>query len=270
MHQQKRYMGLEGKRILIADDVEMNQYLVRRLVESWGCIVDIAGDGMTAVEKAANHAFDLVLMDIQMPVIDGIEATRQIRRLPDEKKSSIPIVALTANASKEDHQAYLNAGMDDCLRKPFEEALLFDIVFKNIYKRQGDNMNVNSLQADTASLAAEHQTKGYDLSTIESLSGGDRSFIPRMMQLFLDTVPGVLQQIQSAADNQQWPELSKAAHKLKATIDAMGIAALKQDIRTLESKAKTGEDPELLAGLVARTVQVMHETMAEVKRDHAL
>ncbi|HRE51232.1 MAG TPA: response regulator [Flavitalea sp.] len=270
MHQQKRYKELEGKRILIADDVEMNQYLVRQLVESWGCIVDIAGDGMTTVEKAANNDFDLVLMDIQMPVIDGVEAARHIRSLPDKRRSSIPIVALTANASKEDHQAYLNAGMNDCLRKPFEEPALFEIVFKHIYKSPDDNMNTISSQTHADFPAAERQIKSYDLSAMESLSGGDNSFIPRMMKLFLDTAPVVLQQIRATADNKQWLELSKAAHKLKATIDSMGIKALKQDIRTLESKAKAGEDPELLVDLAGKTIRVMDEVMAEVKSDYSL
>ena len=91
-----QFTGLENKRILVVEDVELNQFLARHIMESWGCVVKIAENGALAVEHIDNDDFDLVLMDIQMPVMDGIQATRQIREMKDDYKASIPIVALTA------------------------------------------------------------------------------------------------------------------------------------------------------------------------------
>src|SRR5919112_5565181 len=119
----RKYVGLEDKRILVVEDVEMNQHLARHIMESWGCVVEIAENGSMAVEKVTNFDYDLVLMDIQMPVMDGVEATKQIRKMNDGNKAGIPIVALTANAMKSECDTYLEIGMNDCMAKPFEEPM---------------------------------------------------------------------------------------------------------------------------------------------------
>lgn len=270
MLHQNEYKGLEGTRILIVDDVEMNQYLARQILESWGCIVEVAENGLQAVETVSAADFVLVLMDIQMPVMDGIESTLRIRALADRERASTPIVALTANASKENCEAYIKAGMNDCLRKPFTETSLFQIVLKNSNKRQKENMNTASMQTNNNPLFVPSQKKRYDLSIMESISTGDQSFVLKMLQLFLETVPPSLQKIQLAVDSGQWPELSKLAHKLKATIDSMGIVELKEDIRTIELKAKTSESPDLLSALSGKVVLTMNEVMTEVKKDYSL
>jgi signal transduction histidine kinase/CheY-like chemotaxis protein len=112
-----------GKRVLLAEDNEMNQILAENILTSVGFEVDIAGDGTEAVEKVASKEagyYDIILMDIQMPQMDGYEATNRIRALADEKKAGIPIVAVTANAFKEDRQSALGAGMNGHLSKPYD------------------------------------------------------------------------------------------------------------------------------------------------------
>lgn len=117
---------------MVVEDVELNQYLARHIMESWGCEVEIVENGQLAVDRIQESDYDLVLMDIQMPVMDGMEATKMIRSMQDELKSTVPIVALTANAQKKDCDAYLQLGMNDCLAKPFEEPALYKTVTKNI------------------------------------------------------------------------------------------------------------------------------------------
>lgn len=245
-----QYIGLENKKILVAEDVELNQYLARHIMESWGCKVEIAENGALAVEKLKAQDFDLVLMDIQMPVMDGMEATRQIRKMTDEKKSTVPVVAFTANATEHEYDQYKQAGMNDCMRKPFEEASLFELINRNICK----NKNVAL----------------YDLTMVEAISGGDRSFVTKMVQLFLDTVPATLNDIDQSLKAKEWAALGRHAHKLKSTIDSMGIISLKQDIRSIESNGKAGTNLDEMPGLVSKVKRVIHEVMEQVRRDHQI
>src|ERR1700712_1481160 len=103
----QKFKGLENKRILVVEDVELNQYLARHIMESWGCVVNVVENGQKAVEKIKIDNYDLVLMDIQMPVMDGIEATKQIRSMDDSVKASTPIIALTANAMPKEIEIYI-------------------------------------------------------------------------------------------------------------------------------------------------------------------
>lgn len=259
----QKYVGLENKKILVVEDVELNQHLARHIMESWGCVVEIAENGSLAVEKVKTNEYDLVLMDIQMPVMDGMEATRQIRGMNDEQKAAVPIVALTANAMKSECDTYLELGMNDCMAKPFEEPMLFKTVSKNIKK--GIVMNNFSATVETGPL----QTGGklYDLSMVETISGGDKSFVQRMLQLFLDTVPATLADIKNTCDKSEWLALSKHAHKLKSTIDSLNINSLKQDIRSIESSAKSNGDPGELKMLTQRVLSVMDDVIRQVRAD---
>ena len=119
---------LTGCRLLLAEDNELNQEIAVTILEEAGCIVDVASDGAEAVEKvqrSADNPYDLVLMDIQMPVMDGIEATKAIRAMAEPKLARLPIVAMTANAFEEDRQRVLSAGMNGHLGKPIDVDKLF-------------------------------------------------------------------------------------------------------------------------------------------------
>ncbi|MCQ2613688.1 MAG: ATP-binding protein [Treponemataceae bacterium] len=121
----------KGKRILLVEDNLMNQEIAVDLLEDAGFVVDVVSDGLECVKKIKKMTecmYDLILMDIQMPVMDGYEATRQIRRIRDKKKSSVPIIAVTANAFEEDKAKALAAGMNGHLAKPIDLNLLFETI----------------------------------------------------------------------------------------------------------------------------------------------
>src|SRR5450755_3400118 len=156
---------LFGKTILVAEDVEMNQQLIRHILESSGAQVVIAKNGAEALEQVRNQIFDCVIMDVQMPEMDGIQATEKIRGLEDPLLCAIPIIALTANCQPEDLMKYEQAGMDDYLAKPIVEAHLLDAILSN---SGGSNANKNSSLSSV-------DNKLYDLTMIRSVSGGDHA-----------------------------------------------------------------------------------------------
>ncbi|WP_133257085.1 ATP-binding protein [Hymenobacter edaphi] len=117
--------ALRGRRLLLVEDNDINRLVVRMLLEEWGAELDEAEDGPEGLALATAHAYDAVMMDIQMPGMSGLEATAAIRALPDARRAQVPILALTANAFQSDTEQYLAAGMNDCIAKPFEEAELY-------------------------------------------------------------------------------------------------------------------------------------------------
>lgn len=120
----------EGKRVLLVEDMEMNQILASTILNEMGCDVEVADNGKIAVEKVKNAYFDVILMDIQMPVMNGYEAAKVIRDLPDDKYKKIPIIAMTANAFDEDRQKAIESGMNGHLGKPIEIDKLRETLLK--------------------------------------------------------------------------------------------------------------------------------------------
>jgi CheY-like chemotaxis protein len=262
------FKSLGRRRVLVAEDVELNQLLARHIMESWGFEVMIADNGKKAVQALKQEDFDLVLMDIQMPEMDGIEATRSIRALSNSKKAAIPIVALTANALKGDSEKYIVAGMNDYLSKPFTEEQLFTVIQRNIQPPVMEN-NTEPLPANQPAAGKGAQSL-YDLSMVRAVSGGDEGFIKKMVQLFVETAPPTVEELQQALQGQQWDRVGKLAHKLKSTIDSMGISTLKDEIRTIESNGKHQQHTEAIPALVQKVAEVVTACIGQLKADFSL
>ena len=126
---------MEGKRILLAEDNDLNAEIAIELLAEQKIITDRAEDGaecLDKLEKADSGYYDMILMDIQMPVMDGYDAAARIRRMKDEKKASIPIIAMTANAFAEDRQKAISMGMNDHVAKPIDMNVLLPVIAKHI------------------------------------------------------------------------------------------------------------------------------------------
>jgi PAS domain S-box-containing protein len=292
IRQETDYKSLGHRKILVAEDVELNQYLARHILESWEFEVLIVNNGLEAIHALEQSSFDCILMDVQMPEMDGIEATQHIRRLPDPVKASIPIIALTANALKGDSEKYLAAGMNDYLAKPFDEERLFQVIYRNLayYKTPvGTTLAaiaaINAADADPTLPAGTSSTDNpfqnnnnsnsmtpansrlYDLSMVQSVSGGDEGFIKKMVALFIETVPQNVQDLKKALQEENWDQVGKTAHKLKSTIDSMGIKSLRQEIRTVEANAKQKESLEEVPVLIGTIDSVIRECIVQLQAE---
>jgi CheY-like chemotaxis protein/HPt (histidine-containing phosphotransfer) domain-containing protein len=247
---------LDAKKILVAEDVELNQHLAKHILEARGAAVAIANNGHEALQLVQENFFDCILMDVQMPEMDGIKATQCIRQLTDPAKASVPIIALTANVHRDDIQKYREAGMNDYLAKPFDESGLLLVILRNqLYMNNGKDQSSDHLGPQL-----------YDLSMIQSMSGGDEGFLKKMIRLFIETVPQNVKELTAAVSAENWEQTSKMAHKLKSTVDSMGIKSIRDDIRLVESNAKQQKDLAEIPNLVHKIEAVIHDCIEQLQR----
>lgn len=230
------YKSLKDLRIMVAEDWELNQFLVQYILESWGCQVTMVNNGLEAINKLKTTPIDLILMDIHMPEMDGIAATKKIRSSRNPNIAGIPIIALTANALKRDQQHYLEIGMNGCVTKPYTEEKLFYVISKiinpdSIIAAGHKPEVVQEVEPDFI----EQSSLLYDLSFINEFAKGDTSFIKKMITVFVDSMVVELKQMVAAEEAQDYELVSRVAHKMKSAIDGLGILSLKQVIREVEN-----------------------------------
>ncbi len=277
------FKDLESIRILVAEDVELNQFLVRHILEGWGCEVTIVANGKDAVDSVRKHHYDLILMDIQMPEMDGITATKLIRALniPEKPvvdkstitkkirtinakdKSSIPIIALTANALKGDGNKYLSIGMDGYITKPYTEEKLFTVI--NQIVKTNDKFRLKLTPSGGKGqydiVVENKEEKLFDLSMINIIGKDDPAFVKKIISIFLDTMPTSLANLMKASDEKNYEQVAKVAHKMKSSIDSMGITPLKDIIRELETVTEGNERTEFLLETVKNTMNKVFTQM---------
>ncbi|MDX2303886.1 MAG: PAS domain S-box protein [Microscillaceae bacterium] len=248
--------SLQNIRVLLVEDNEMNQLFARTLLEEWGTLVDIAEDGKIAIEKVQKNVYDIILMDMQLPLINGLEATQYIRQ---EINTQVPIIALTANAIKGDEDRCLQAGMNDYISKPFEPTKLFRKINKFIHLPSSvlPNPPVATQNAKNSEIMETQTTpdKLYDLSKFEK-SFKNRDTIINLIQIFLEETPGLLREINTNYSQGELIQVAYHAHTLKASLDLLQIESLSEDIRTIEKLAKAQENDETLGSLIEKLNQV--------------
>lgn len=273
------YRLIGEKRILIAEDVELNQFIARQILESWGMEVAVAANGRIAVEMVKQQHFDLILMDIQMPEMDGIEATELIRKLDDPQLSNIPIIALTANALKGDNHLYFQAGMNDYITKPYTEEKLYSVLSKFLppnplgvapLKEIAKPVNRILIEEDQNLLTNTiEEGQLYDLTMVRQIGKGNPDFIGKMVSLFLDQLPTDIVKLREFSENNEWDSLSKLAHRMKPSIEGMGIHSLKTIIRELETRSRNNEtirDTEMKK-LVVFTCETMEKVLVQLRQE---
>ena len=213
--------------ILLVEDNDINRLYAKSILKNWNCQVDIAENGLVAIEKVKNNLYDVVLMDVQMPVMDGYEATRAIR-LMDAPKKDTPIVALTANATKTDVEKCLASGMNDYLPKPFTP--------DDLHRKIVDDLKIKG--RDKQEEKSRSKKYRYDLSYLRSISNDNEDFIKEMMQTFVQTIPGILQEMKTCLMDKNWEKLSKLAHQVKPSFTLMGIHDLRTTILYIEENGR--------------------------------
>ena len=227
-------------KILVAEDGQSNRRLLEALLQKWGHQVRFAFNGLEVLSQLASDDFDVVLMDIEMPQMDGLEATRRIRRLSDGKRR-VPIVALTAHAMAGDEQRCLAAGMDGYVCKPIRAADLSRV----LYDLASSGGRVTDDVAEKAEYPPEMGMNGVDLDAAREALGGDEDLLRIIVSAFLDESPKLLDSLQNAAKSVDMDGLRMAAHALKGAIRYFGETDAYRLAYELESGANAGQIEDL-------------------------
>jgi PAS domain S-box-containing protein len=243
---------LKGRKVLVVDDNEMNRLVASVILNSYGAIITEAVNGNEAIEVLNRQPVDMVLMDIQMPVKNGYEATREIRA----SGINTPIIALTANAIKGESEKCLAAGMNDYLNKPFEERDLIEVISKWLGSKLPEIVEKPAEQAGSAL---------FDLSKLRGIANGNVAFVKKMIQLFMDQTPPSVAAMEAAYQANDFESVSKIAHRIKPSIDNMGIVSLKNDIREIELQAVEYQQSERLFKLIDHVKKVIEMVVDNLK-----
>jgi len=237
-------------RVLLAEDSLVNQKLAVGLLEKHGHAVVVANDGREAIAAMESGEFDLVLMDVQMPHVDGFEATAAIRAAEARSGGHVPVIAMTAHAMKGDREKCLEAGMDDYVAKPVRARTLFGTIRKVLDAGNPPHPSPAPAGEEDAAVDWAHALEGVQ---------GDSDLLREVVRAFLEESPGMLASIREAVAKGRADELRRASHTLKSTLRLFGQLPAFRHARKLE---ELGE-----AGAVDRAGQVLaalEESLARV------
>ena len=239
-----------GFRILVVEDNQVNQALVLRMLEKMGHAAVLAENGKQAISLLASGSFDLVFMDVQMPEMDGLTATRNIRESEKQTGTHIPIIAMTAHAMKGDKERCLEAGMDGYIAKP-------------VSSREIEEMIAKALDAKTEETPPQGRPATWEPTKALERVDGDEKLLREIVTIFLEETPKLLDRLRRGIEEDNSKAVETAAHSLKGELSYLGMPGISQKARELEEMGRNrnlkhaGE----LSGVLETEVSVLAEQL---------
>ena len=203
-------------RILVVEDIVLNQLLMKTILEDFGFTCDIAGNGKIAIDKLKTNTYDAILMDLQMPIMNGFKSTEYIRKT---MLSHIPIIALTADVTTVDLAKCTVAGMNDYIAKPVDERLLYNKIVGLVKKAQQDNVE----QLPEISNPKTKKMKCIDLDYLSLRTKSNPELMMQMISLYLEQTPPLISAMKQSLEDKDWKLLYSAVHKMIPSFSIMGI-----------------------------------------------
>jgi hypothetical protein len=259
------FIDLSGNQVLIVEDHHVNQIVTRELLlVKWKDLkIDIASNGKIAIDMVKKKKYDIILMDILMPEMNGYEATQFIRESCRPPVSDIPILAMTAFASKDDHEKCLNAGMNDYLSKPFTPDGLY-LKVTNLLAPSFAKKTSSELQAPPEDQPSE--TRNLDLTYFNSLTEGNSSLRSQVAGLMLKETPEELALLQDFFKNKNWDGVQNIAHKLKSSQTFMGLHQIGSTLNEIENSAMEQTNLDKLGPKIEQVFEAFSKGLKDLKK----
>jgi PAS domain S-box-containing protein len=255
-------LKMRSYRCLVAEDNPVNQKLVLKMLSFAGHSTELASTGQEAVQMASAQSFDVILMDVQMPGMDGLEATALIRESERGTDSHVPILAMTAHAMPGDRERCLRAGMDGYLSKPVRIADLLRAV-DHFASRAESAFEQDALELQVGDTGSKRMGE-LDYSAALARVGGDSDLLEELAGMFLEEYPKLLEEIRRGLGEQNATVASNAAHQLKGLLAQFGAETARQAAYAVEQPARQGD-----IAATRQNLQILEEAMRRVHPDLA-
>jgi len=240
-------------KVLVVEDIALNQLLMKTLLDDFGFEHDIADNGRIAIEKLHKKSYDIILMDLHMPEMNGFEATEYIR---GKMNSHIPIIALTADVTTADLAKCTAVGMNDYISKPLDEKLLYDKIIELLKDRESNDP-----------LPAK-KPEYVDLTSLKRRTKGDRELMMEMISLYIEQTPPLIKQMKQGVHDKDWGSVYSAAHKLIPSFSIMGMHQDFEDTaKKIQEHSGTQKHLEEVNPLVLQLEEVCCEACRELEEE---
>ena len=250
---------IKNIKILVVEDIALNQLLMKTLLDDYGFERDIAANGKIAIEKLKEKSYDIILMDLQMPEMNGFEATDYIR---NTMKSKIPIIALTADVTTVDLAKCKAVGMNDYIAKPVDEKLLYSKITGLVKKPSQINVNKEIIAGESKKL------KYVDLAYLIHRTKSNPKLMMEMITLYLEQTPPLIMAMKKGLHDKDWPSLYAAVHKMIPSFSIMGISADFENIaKKVQEYASTQQQTDGIPGMVLQLENICTQACIELKEE---
>ncbi|MBO9703424.1 MAG: response regulator [Sporocytophaga sp.] len=264
---QTRVQELHGIKILLVEDNEFNQVVAVDTLKSLikNLTIDVASNGKVAIELLKNKSkhYDIILMDVQMPEMNGYETTKYIRKNSSLGYSDVPVIAMTASATKPEIDSCFDSGMTDFISKPFDADILLIKISTLINKEK-----VIELTKDNKEVSGSLMSEGMaDLSFLRGMTSNNRDQMLKYINMFLESVPGDWQKLKEKAAENNWKEVGLIAHALKPRVKYMGIKVGSDIVQQIEHQSVEQVDLEIMQELIAKFDSILYLTYQQLETE---
>jgi len=246
--------------VLVVEDIPLNQLLMKTLLDDYGFKRDIAGNGQIAIEKLKENVFDIVLMDLQMPEMNGFEATDYIR---NRMHSDIPIIALTADVTTMDLTKCKAVGMNDYIAKPVDEKLLYSKIIGLTKRPSSSLINIDE---DSCELDEVTNASCIDLDYLKTRTKSNPQLMMEMITLYLEQTPPLIRVMKKALLERDWKSLHAAVHKMIPSFAIMGISVDFENMaKKVQDYAGTMQQNDSIKDMVLKLGNVCMQACRELE-----
>ncbi len=247
--------------VLVVEDIALNQLLMKTLLDDFGFKRDIAANGKIAIEKLKVQSYDIVLMDLQMPEMNGFDATEYIR---NTLHLSIPIIALTADVTTVDLAKCKSVGMNDYIAKPVDERLLYNKIVEYVYQTETKN------QTNISKKEEIKFTKCVNLGYLMDRTKSDRNLMMEMISIYLKQTPPLIQTMKQSLHSQDWDSLYSSAHKIIPSFAIMGMSVDFENMaKKIQEHASLQKESEDIAEMVFKIENICSQACKELEEEYS-
>lgn len=247
-------------RVLVVEDIALNQLLMKTLLDDFGFQYDIAVNGKVAVEKLQQKSYDLILMDLQMPEMNGFQATEYIR---NQLNSKVPIIALTADVTTADLEKCKTVCMNDYISKPIDERLLFNKIIDLLKKPMITEKKTNK---ENHPEWPEHTPTCVDIASLKTRTKGNPDLMMEMIDIYLEQTPPILSRMKQSLVVNDWPGIAEAVHKIIPSFSIMGIQQGGENLaKKIQEYANTKKHLDEMHELILTLDSICMQASAELQ-----